>query len=92
MKGKNVRIGGKWRRIELTKEEEVEVKKQLLKENIKEMERCINAGVEIIGNIPEMKMESLEGIVLALFEKQATASYTALSDALEKKVNEVKGG
>lgn len=92
MIGKNVRIGGKLDRITLTEDEEEEVMEELLKKNAKKMERCLEEGKRIVEKYRGKGDYSINetDVALALFDKQATASFTVLSEAIEKKVMQLK--
>ena len=88
MLSKNANIRGEWQRVSLTKDEMNVIMEDLIKNNIKELRRCIET---------TKKLTSLEtfgiptdNIIRMLYEKQATQSFTIMSTALEKKIDDLK--
>jgi hypothetical protein len=87
---KNVNINGVWTIVELTEDEKEKVLSKLLDSNMKELLRCRDA---VFGNEDFKEMDSpiKSEVIKLLFDKQATASYTALQEALDIKVKEMRG-
>ena len=82
MIGKTAVIKGKPRRIELTEEEYDELMEELIKTNKKELERVCN-------NVADLPVEFNKAVKL-LFDKQATASFSVINSALDKKIQGLK--
>lgn len=81
MKGKRALVKGKWVWVELTQEETQKLMDNLLKFNYEELKRIVEF----------LRAKPIQGIsqdlaVKLLFDKQATASYTVFSTALDMKV------
>jgi len=81
MKGKRALVKGKWVWVELTQEETQKLMDNLLKFNYEELKRI----VEFLRKNPIQGI-SQDLAVKLLFDKQATASYTVFSTALDMKV------
>jgi hypothetical protein len=82
---KNVNIGGVWSVVELTESEKDNVLSGLIESNLKELLRCMDALKS-----KDISDDFKKWITGMLFEKQATASFTALSDALDSKISEMR--
>jgi len=88
MLSKKANIRGEWINISLTEEETDNVLNKLIKNNMKEFKRCLNWVVA--ENNPVLNNISIFEITKMLFEKQATQSFTVLSSALDKKIEDMK--
>jgi len=82
MLSKNIMINGVWQRICLTDEETMDTFDKLLSNNINEFKRCERKAREV----KEFSEMPFAEITKMLFDKQATASFTALCDALDDKI------
>ena len=71
---KNINIKGVWFTVKLTDEETENALQKLVEHNLREMQRC----VKIVRTLMLNETLPPDNIVLALFDKQATASFTAL--------------
>jgi len=80
---KLMKIDNKWKRVSLNPEEMQQVLENLVEFNANEFKRCMDIAEKMD------KKDKLK-ITMALFDKQGLASYTAMSEALEGKVNELK--
>lgn len=85
---KNANIGGKWITVELNDEDKEKALEELLEGNIKELARCVEAS-ETAFIACKGALANTE-IIRMLYEKQATASYSALSQALDKKLHNLR--
>jgi len=91
MVSKKTNIKGIWKLVKLSEEEEEEVLTALAEKNLKELSRCIKIALndEIRHKYPEILYLRFETVVKMLYDKQATASFTALNEALEKKIEKL---
>jgi len=83
MIGKQIQLKYEWKWVELTDKELNRVLDKLLDSNIRELERVINRVVGRGGVIRDMEFSD---VVKMLFDKQATASFTVINNALDKKI------
>jgi hypothetical protein len=81
--GKNSNIQGKWVWISLTEEESKKALEEVLHENIEQTRNCVFRCSE-----EEIGIEFTKIIL----DKQLTASFTALNNALDRKINAIKDG
>lgn len=77
--GKIAKIAGRWTRITLTEAERSHVLQELVEENAKEFDRCVEQA-------KKMSKEDWFNIAVVLFDKQGTAAFTALTEALDDKL------
>jgi hypothetical protein len=82
---KLVKINNQWKRISLDQEEMNVVMQNLVELNGNEFRRCM----EMANKISEKK-DDIQAVTMALFDKQGIASFTAISEALEEKVNNIR--
>ena len=85
--GKQANINGVWQRVSLSKEEVSKALDELLKLNMFELSRVIeavNASILTEGVIDKNEM------IKMLFERQGVASYTYLGNMLDEKIHELK--
>ena len=82
-------IRGKYKSVRLSESEEENVLNELLDKNFKELERCTNKVLKEYHEHTEKdiwRIFELKEVVKLLFEKQAKASFTALSEEIDKKI------
>lgn len=84
---KHITLGGVIHPVELTDEEESKLMDELLEKNIKQMKKCLEKA-ELIATEEKLTTGVLN-IALALFEKQATASFSVIHSSLEEKQKEL---
>lgn len=83
MLSKNINVNGKWKRVELTEDETRDVLDKLLETNLNEMQKCEEKANDYNKNMSTNLSHAQ--IVRMLFDKQATASFTAISSAIDEK-------
>ena len=81
--GKMANIKGTWMQISLTEEEFRKALEEVLQENIEQTKKCIDKCAK-----EEIGIEFTKIIL----DKQLCASYTALSNAIDLKINALKEG
>jgi len=87
---KNAKVNGVWITVELTQEEKEKVLDELLIENAHHLRNCILKANELWKETPVADVLRRRNITKMLYDKQATASYSALSQALDRKVFQMK--
>ena len=81
------KIGDRWERVSLTKEEIDKAMKELLEFNIAEIKR-----VAAMTKESTILVISQQDAVKLLFERQGVSSYTFLSNVLDDKIQRLKDG
>jgi enoyl-[acyl-carrier-protein] reductase (NADH) len=81
------KIGGQFQRVTLNDYELDNVMTRLLKNNKKEFMRCLETARGLFSEDKDV----LE-VAKSLYDKQATASFTAVKEALENKIERMKKG
>jgi len=87
---RNLNIDGRWQKVTLTKEEKEETLERLADENASEFIRCVQKAQLVMQTNAKDETITLKDIVIPLFDKQPTASFTALQDALDEKIEELR--
>ena len=82
--------GTRWERVSLTDADKLEVIEKLAEDNKAIMEVCIRDAQKILQNCEFQSQRGLVTIAVALFDKLATASFTAFQEKLEDKANQVR--
>lgn len=82
---RTISLNYKYERVGLTEQETEEVMNDLLETNLNELERIINKV-----NKAKIPVGKKWDVIKTLFDKQGTASFTALNQALDDKVFRLK--
>lgn len=82
MIGKYTYVKGRQERLTLDDKEYDDLMERLLENNAKELERCLKKAKEICEKNKELDVFET---AMTLFDKQATASFSAITDALQEK-------
>jgi len=80
---KVMKVGNQFKRVSLTPEEMQQVLENLIEFNANEFKRCLDVAEKI-----DKKYKF--NIATVLFDKQGLASFTAMSEALEEKINAIR--
>ena len=83
---KQITLGTVPYEVVLNDEEEKQLMQELLDSNTEQFKICYEKARDIA---PENDAEAIIPIALALFDKQATASFTVINSALEEKKQEL---
>lgn len=80
---KVMKVDNQWKRVSLTPEEMQQVLENLIEFNASEFKRCLDVAEKI-------DKKDKFNIATVLFDKQGLASFTAMTEALEEKVNAIR--
>ena len=76
---KNAKINGRWQFVHLTEKEVKSVREEHRKRLLDLMKKCIEDSADLFGH-------TNTEIAVALFNRQADASYTLIQNALDNKI------
>lgn len=80
---KLIKLGNEWKRVSLDTNEMQDVLTNLVEFNANEFQRCVSIAKKI-------DKKNTFNVATVLFDKQGLASFTAMSEALEEKINNLR--
>jgi len=83
--GRVIQVGRKWQRITLTDEEENEVLDWLRKRNLRMFQQCLQDAEQLAKD-----KAHVTSVAIALFNHLALGAHTAIDEALEARMHELK--
>jgi hypothetical protein len=89
--GKNANFAGRWQFVDLNDEEVEQAHKELIENNMRELQRCVDTAVmDAKGSEHIIEKSDIMIVALALAEKQMTASFSFINNVLDRKIAAMK--